>query len=94
MTSQERDDRLTRLELDMGRLIRTIDGEGEIAPGVVGILRRHEDNQSRNADRIQEVETTIDKAKWTFAGFAAAGGLFGGGMVFLIQQLVEGNMTP
>lgn len=92
MTTAERDDRLTRLEVDIARLIRVVDGEGELAPGVVGILRRHEDNQAHNAARIGNVETTISRVKWTVAGAASAGGLFGGGLVFLITKLVEGNL--
>lgn len=90
MTSQERDDRLSHLEADLARLIRVVDGEGEIAPGVVGILRRHEDNFVRNHGRIADIELTISRAKWTIAGAATAGSLLGGGMVFVIQQATTG----
>lgn len=92
MTIEERDARLTTLEHDLGRLIRIIDGEEGVGPGVVGILRRHEDHQKSNTYRLEAIEMTISRVKWTFAGAAAAGGLFGGGLVFLITQLVEGNL--
>lgn len=88
MTADERADRLTILEVDVARLIRVVDGEndGEINPGIIGVLRRTSDQVKTNAADIESLERTIDRAKWTMAGIAFAGSALGGAVVFLLTQ--------
>lgn len=96
MTSVERDERLTNIELDMARLVRIIEGEGDpdLNPGVVGLLRRQTDYQRTNNERVDKIERTIDRFRWTVAGFATAGGVLGGGLVYLISLVVPEAPLP
>lgn len=84
--------RVDAIEDEIERLVRLLDGEGSIAPGVVGILRRQEDQIHKLSSRTEQLELTIQRAKWTFSGAAAVGGALGGGIVYLITQLVQGSL--
>lgn len=83
MTDEER---LKRVEDGLKRLIRIVDGEGDLAPGVVSILRRHEDQISGNT-------RSLDRMRWSVTGAASVGGALGGAIVFLLTRLSE-NVIP
>ena len=78
--------RLANVEHELERLARAYDGENSISPGVIGILRRHTDKFQEHDKRLVEIEQTIDRVRWTVAGAAAAGSLFGGGIVYLLAE--------
>jgi hypothetical protein len=82
--------RLEDIEGILGRLTAQLSGDGsDLSPGVVGILLSHTDQLRTQEGRLGRMERTVDRFRWTLAGASAVGGLLGGGLVFLISQLVE-----
>jgi hypothetical protein len=81
---------LAVLEDSLEKLTDQLGGDGtHLAPGVVGILARHDDRLKGQAARLTRIERTIDRFRWTLAGASAVGGLLGGGAVALFGRITE-----
>lgn len=86
--------RLEDIEDIMSRLTLQLSGDGsDLSPGVVGILYNHTEQIQEQGARLGRIERTVDRFRWTLAGASAVGGLLGGGLVFLISQLVASTTS-
>ena len=84
--------RVDRIEEALGSLTAQVAGDGTaLAPGVVGVLTKAVDDQEDQHRRIGLIERTLDRVRWTVAGGAAVGGALGGGLVYLIGEMLRGS---
>lgn len=76
-------DKLDKLE----RELMGVEGSEDTHPGVLGIVRKQGRHMQLMDERLTMAERTLDRYRWTVAGFSAAGAVFGGVMVALIGRI-------
>ena len=60
--------------------------QGDLAPGIIGIMRRQADRIDRHERRLNALERSLDRFRWTVGGFTIAGSVLGGIIVALFTQ--------
>jgi hypothetical protein len=89
---EERFQLIERKLVDVDDMLEKIAGQlsgdgSELAPGVIGILLSHTDVIAGHKTRIDRLERTIDRFRWTLAGASGLGGIIGGGAVAIFAQI-------
>lgn len=94
VTSAEVAKAVAPMEREVARLRRVLEGENGtniFSYGVTGAIEKVIATDALHDRRLTELEKKWDRLKWSLVGAAAGGGVFGGGIVAWLNNIVAGG---